>query len=231
MDNNTLQIKVKERLNKLASSDYNNLECWHISEAFNKVQLEWVRRNINPNTRGEADESSKMQIDDIQNLLKTTPPLTATKKDLYYEVSIPTDYLYFKRVMAEATSDCCPNRRLKVYPVAVADIDVILSDYNKKPDIIWGETVSTRQDNKVQVYTNGEFDLANIKLVYYRKPRFVTFDNCISLVDGSATTNVECEFKDDIAEILIDETVAVLAADMELFNQYTRSKNNSNTNE
>lgn len=31
MDNNTLQIKIKQRLNKLASSDYDNIECWKIA--------------------------------------------------------------------------------------------------------------------------------------------------------------------------------------------------------
>ena len=47
MTNAELQIKIKERLNKLASLDYDNFECWQIVEAFNKSQLEWFRRQIN----------------------------------------------------------------------------------------------------------------------------------------------------------------------------------------
>ena len=42
----TIQIKVKERLNKLASNDYDNIECWQIVEAFNKAQLQWLRRQL-----------------------------------------------------------------------------------------------------------------------------------------------------------------------------------------
>ena len=44
--NATIEIKVKERLNKLSSNDYDNLECWQIIEAFNKAQVEWCRRQL-----------------------------------------------------------------------------------------------------------------------------------------------------------------------------------------
>ena len=70
MNNNLLRIKIYGRLNKLSSFDYDNIECWQIVEAFNKAQLEWVRRQIqaSPNNP-DFDESSKMQIDDVQNIL------------------------------------------------------------------------------------------------------------------------------------------------------------------
>ena len=41
MLNSTIVIKVKQRINKLDSQDYDNLECWQIVEAFNKAQVEW----------------------------------------------------------------------------------------------------------------------------------------------------------------------------------------------
>lgn len=85
MNNNLLQIKIKERLNKLASQDYDNLKCWQIAEAFNKAQLEWVRRQVHGNNqRKEGDESTKMLIDDLQ-LLLVQVNLTGTKKDFYFE--------------------------------------------------------------------------------------------------------------------------------------------------
>ena len=44
MNNTTLQIKFKQRLNKLASNDYDNLECWQIVEAFNiKKEMKCLR--------------------------------------------------------------------------------------------------------------------------------------------------------------------------------------------
>ena len=38
MNNATIQLKIKQRLNKLDSSDYDNIEAWQLIEAFNKGQ-------------------------------------------------------------------------------------------------------------------------------------------------------------------------------------------------
>ena len=71
MNNATIQIKIKERLNKLDSLDYDNLECWQIVEAFNKTQIEWCRRQLHGgNIYKEGDEMSKRRVDDLQILLK-----------------------------------------------------------------------------------------------------------------------------------------------------------------
>jgi len=46
MNNNTLLLKLKQRLNKLDSQDYDNIECWQAVEAFKKAQVEWCRRQL-----------------------------------------------------------------------------------------------------------------------------------------------------------------------------------------
>jgi len=236
MTNSLLQIKIKERLNKLASLDYDNIECWQVSEAFNKAQLEWVRRQVHgANQFKEGDESSKMNIDDIQILLTDTltSPLVLTKGDFYYETgTLPVNYLYFKRFAVNSISDCCIEpRRMTVYLAQVADIDNLLVDNFRQPSAEWGETFCTLSSNKIKVYTNDEFELANAVLYYYRKPREVAFLNCVNPSTGVvAIADVTCEFKDDIAEMLVDEAVAILAGDIESIMQYQRNKQNSTTN-
>jgi hypothetical protein len=233
MDNNLLRIKIYERLNKLASFDYDNIECWQIAEAFNKAQLEWTRRqiHISPN-HTDSDESSKMQIDDVQNILLTTD-ITASKKDLFYETElIPEDYLYFKRVTIKGEKDCCPPRAITVYLDEAADVDNLLSDDFKKPSWEWGETFCTMQSNKIRIYTNNEFDIVDPSLTYYRKPRIVEFAGCISPSTGQpASADVTCEFKDDIVELMIDNTVAILGGDIESFNQMQRAQQNEIMND
>jgi hypothetical protein len=72
MNNNTLQVKFKQRLNKIDSQDYDNIKSWEIAEAFNKSQIEWCRRQLaGTNMRKEGDEMSKRRIDDLSLLLKT----------------------------------------------------------------------------------------------------------------------------------------------------------------
>jgi hypothetical protein len=69
MNNNLLQLKIKQRLNKLSSMDYDNIECWQVQEAFNKAQLEWVRRQLNGiNLKREGAEQSVTKVDDLQEL-------------------------------------------------------------------------------------------------------------------------------------------------------------------
>ena len=60
-----------QRLNKLASNDYDNIECWQIIEAFNKAQIEWCRRQLHGNNMyKEGDEMHlRRRIDDLQLLL------------------------------------------------------------------------------------------------------------------------------------------------------------------
>ena len=84
--------------------------------------------------------------------------------------------------------------------------------------------------NEFTIYTNGEFSVSSVDLTYYRKPIPVEFQNCINVSTGQATGDVPCEFKDDVAEILVDNAVAILAADIESFNQYTRASTSVQTN-
>lgn len=224
MTNELLQIKIKERLNKLASLDYDNFECWQIVEAFNKAQLEWFRRQINgTNQLQHGDGSSKVNYDDTQKLLTTITLKGTPYAESFVTESYPSDYLYYSSVYVTAKSDCCPERNIIVYLVDKADLYVILRDENKKPSFEWGETVAIMADDKLTIYTGGQFTITSINFTYYRAPRPVEFTGCSDISTGQPTGNVTCEFKDDIAEILVDNAVAILAADIESFNQYSRA--------
>lgn len=231
MTNALLQIKIKQRLNKLASLDFDNLECWQIQEAFNKAQLEWTRRMIyGLNTRREGSEQTTGLIDDLRVLLTSTP-LTPTDREIFAEGTLPADYLYYVRVDVLAKSDCCPERRMTVYEVEEANMGILIGSDTKGPSFEWAETLSTLVGDKVRVYTNDEFDITKMNLVYYRKPRDVRFNGCVDPNTGAAiSADVTCEFKDDIAEILADEAAAILAGDIESITQYQRETQNGQRN-
>jgi len=225
MNNNLLQIKIKQRLNKLASFDYDNLECWMVQEAFNKAQLEWVRRMIyGINTRKEGSEQSTGLVDDLRVLLKSVDLLPIIDKKTFFEATLPGDYLYYVRADVYANSKCCPDKRkMVVYEAEEANMGVLLTSDTKGPSFEWAETLSTLVGDKIRVYTNGEFNITDMGLVYYRLPRTVQFQGCVNPSTGQTfTSNQECEFKDDIAEILVDQAAAILAGDIESMNQYQR---------
>lgn len=231
MTNNLLQIKIKQRLNKLASLDYDNIECWQIQEAFNKAQLEWMRRQLyGINIRKEGAEQSSGLIDDLQRLL-IHKKLPTVNKGIYEQADLPSDYLHYVRSDVFGKKECCPERRIIIYEVEEANISIILDDSNKRPDFEWGETVATRINNTLRIYTNKEFDITQCHLIYFRKPLDVQFNGCIDPNTGSTfTADQECEFNDDIAEVIVDQAVAILAGDIESVTQYQREQQSVQSN-
>lgn len=227
MNNTTLQLKIKERLNKLSSSDYDNIEGWQFIEAFNKGMTDWCRRNLQgTNQSRQGDEASKRRIDDLQILLTDSPVTPVTTRETYVEVGtgLPSDYFEWKRIQAFAKNECCKDPRpLVIYLAEEANVPQLLRDYNKKPSFGWAETFATIKNNVVRIYTNGEFTVEGVTLTYYRQPQRIQIAGVtdpytlqVPLVD------VECEFKDDLAEIFCDEAAKIIAGDIENLTQIQR---------
>lgn len=225
MKNTLLRIKFQQRLNKLASFDYDNLECWQIAEAFNKAQREWFRRQVHGlNIKKEGAEQTLGLIDDLQKFVSTSELLGENKKLFFESSSIPGDYAYFIKVAVTGDKEDCKGRSFKVYLAEEANADILLTDPFKGPSFEWGETFATMHGDFFKVYTNDNFHVETVTLSYYRKPLDVTFDGCINPATGVVNAEQVCEFKDDITELIIDEAVAIIAGDIEAFNQYQRAE-------
>lgn len=231
MQSSLIWLKVKQRLNKLDSSDFDNIECWQVREAFNKAQLEWVRRTVHgSNSTQEGDEETRMRINDLQVLLKQIV-LTGVEKDrLYYETQkFPDDYLYFKRVTPIVDKGKCNGRQLESKLREEANVDDLLKDYSTMPSFDFEQTFHTLIGNKIRIYTNDDFHVQKVKLIYYRQPRPIDFGNCEHL-DGTAGADIDPELKDDVLELIIDDAISILAADIESPNQVSINKQREELN-
>ena len=231
MLNSTITIKMKQRLNKLDSQDYDNIECWQVVESFNKAQVEWARRQLHGiNPTKEGDEGSTRRKDDLQVLL-ATDQLGITDKTDYYKGPLPADYFQWKRVDVFAQKECCDNRRMTVYLAEEANLNQLLRDKAKQPNFEWAETFATLKGNEVNIYTNKEFDIQRADLIYYRQPIKIQIQGCVDpYTNVSSTAEVTCEFKDDIIELIIDEAVTILAGDIESGNQFSRGSEGAERN-
>ena len=231
MLNSTLTIKIKQRLNKLDSQDYDNITCWQIVEAFNKAQVEWARRQLHGiNLTKEGDEGSTRRKDDLQVLLQTYD-VNIADKEYYYTGALPEDYLQWKRVDVLAKKDCCDKRSMMVYLAEEGNLRELLRDKAKQPNFEWSETFATLKGGNVNVYTNNEFDIEEVDLIYYRQPIKIQIDGCVDpYTNIASTTNVESEFKDDIIELIIDEAASILAGDIESGNQFSRGTEGAERN-
>lgn len=224
MENNTLLLKLKQRLNKLDSQDFDNIECWQFLEAFNKAQVEWCRRNLHGgNMYKEGDELSKRRIDDLQPLLIELS-LTGNVFDDYFESdNFPVDtFLEFKKVTTKAKDDCCTPRSMTVYLAEEANVPLIMRDPLKNPDFDWGETFCTMLNNTIRIYRRN-FDIVDPVLTYYRQPIIVERAGCVNPYTGVVSAfDVECEFKDDLVEVILDDAAALIAGDIENIYQQQR---------
>jgi len=228
MNNNVILLKVKQRLNKLSSNDYENLPSWAIIEAFNKAQSNWCRRNTRgENAKQEGDEQSISRIDDLEQLMSTTPPLSVTDKGIYLQTSSadwPSDYLRYKRFALTAVNTCCPTpQRMVVYLGEEANVDIYLNDFGVKPDYNWAETFATIGGNKINIYHNKQFSVSEFRLIYYRQPTKIQIMGVKDPYTGlTSTQDVECEFADDLTEVMCDEAASILAGDIESIMEYQR---------
>ena len=224
MENNTLLLKLKQRLNKLDSQDFDNIECWQFLEAFNKAQVEWCRRNLHGgNMYKEGDELSKRRIDDLQPLLIELS-LTGNVFDDYFEsINFPVEtFLEFKKVTTKAKDDCCTPRSMTVYLAEEANVPLIMRDPLKNPDFDWGETFCTMLNNTIRIYRRN-FDIVDPVLTYYRQPTLVEKEGCVNPYTGVISAfDVECEFKDDLVEVILDDAAALIAGDIENIYQQQR---------
>jgi len=385
MNNNTLQIKIKQRLNKLDSNDYDNVKDWQIVEAFNKAQIEWCRRQLRgTNARQEGDEQSKRRIDDLEILI-VEAPLTGADvpyNDTFgyflsnnFEAIYDNSYLEFKRIrcnakqivefniaqVQEATCEdcktdfghylqdgassfnstgiagganfgepigfsgnplgettfcrncnytliqewvtgaitdpiqaletlpehlnpwctCCdrtytntpgdglswlavhpnnpqfecipedittytqetrhaPNmdkekccedpRTMTVYLSEVGNVDMILRDSLKNPNWDWAETYCTLRDHEIRIWRK-DFWIVDPHLIYYRKPRRIQIANSVDPYTGATSAvDVECEFKNDIVENILDDTIGIIAGDISDANNMMRGQQQSEKN-
>jgi hypothetical protein len=121
-------------------------------------------------------------------------------------------------------------RRLRVDLAEEANVENYLRDTNTTPSWDWAETFCTLANNQVRIYTNEAFKVQEAELVYYQIPPHVLFAGCTDPASGVvAVRDVECRFKDDVVEVLVDLTAAQLAGDIESFNQMSRNKQSADS--
>jgi hypothetical protein len=226
----TAILKLRTRLNKLHSSDYDNIPDWTAVEAINKAALEVTRNTIHGNNKQqEGDEETIFRIDDLQFLLKPVSLTGTNTNPKIFEAKLPTDYLWYKRVIPIASKGDCKDQIMDSKLREEANVPELLNDWSNQPDWDWRQTFHTILNNKIRVYTDGKFFVESLDTVYYRKPKQMDISGYVH-EDGRDSIDADLEFKDDLAEVIIDYAAGVISGDVESVNQTQinnqRSQNN-----
>lgn len=221
MLNQTILLKQQQRLQKLSSGDYGNLEDWMYIEAFNKAYSDWIRRQLEGiNQEKVTAEGSIKRIDDLQFLLTDPTTLVLTPNDEYYSAPIPANYLGWCRVTVYGKDDCCPERKFMNFISREADVDINIQDIGKQPSFEWATTFSTLANGLVKIYTANKFTISQALLVYYREPIFIEIAGIANPYTGAVSTvDVLCEAPDNVIEVIIEESCGILARDIKSYQE------------
>ena len=126
---------------------------------------------------------------------------------------------------------------MTVYQSEVANVDLLLRDTLKNPNFEWCETFCTLESNHennnnpaIRIWRK-DFYIMDPVLVYYRVPRRMEITGAVDPYTGNlVAVDVECEFKDDIVELMIDYTASILAGDISDANQMIRGEQQAEKN-
>lgn len=200
--------KYEARLNKSDSQDYDNLWWYQIEETFNKGVIDVIRRiKKGYNPRGQGDEVTTDQIDDLQGLIKPPLTLACSDKGLYVQTTrLPKDYLYYKRISPKCSKGSCTDVQIKSYLKKESNVDDLLVDFMTRPSFDFEQTFHTLSANRFKIYHNKDFEVKEAILVYYGLPAYYKFDK---------NKIVDIEFKKDLVELFIDEGIKIMSGDIE----------------
>jgi hypothetical protein len=213
MNNERLKYKIKQRLNKKDSKDFDNIDCLAITEAFNKYQLQWTLAAI------RQGESSKEIVEELAPMLKKKEMKGTNLKTYFESESLPSDFLSVSKIIVKATKENCPTpATIRVTLVEPSNTDDYARDWVTAPSFEWRESYFTIEGDKIKVHTENDFTVTGIELHYYKYPREITLIGCED-EQGQPTSDTESEYGDRVIEKLIDGASSIIAGDIENFNQ------------
>jgi hypothetical protein len=200
-------LKIRERLNKRSSQANKFVKNEAIQETVNKVVLERIRKIA------KNSEDTETSVSDLQVLLKSES-LSGKMQDVYFETTkIPTDYFKHINVSPLAEKDGCLGSITSDLREESSS-KLLLADWSSQPSWDFDQTFHTLFNNKIRVYHNKDFVINKATLTYYKQPKYIRFPKTFQY-DGLPAKDETWEFKDDFCELIIDDAVLVIAADIE----------------
>ena len=210
-------IKVKKRVNKDDTNDFDNLSLFSIIEAYNKAQLNIINLLSDGNNIFKAGiEATTKRIDNLSILINSEPlSLGKTKQGKYYISGFfPDNYMRYLSSYSLGSNGKCNEKSILHYPFEEGNIELIKRNENQNANFEWGEAPITIADNKIKVHTDDKFSIKDIFLTYMRYPVEVDIAGYVKQ-DGTNSTTVNPELPTDIVEMCIDEAVRILQGDIQ----------------
>ncbi len=174
--------KFKLSYDKLDSQDYPKMQIPQILIKLNEAQNNIIRDYFTPNNKlGTGVGGNTLRIDEFSAIAIMDNPYltnisTGTEKNQFFieTKNLTYPYLHYLRGIARCIYKNCTDIEANLIEYTSNDIDIALESDNNSPDIFWGEIPILRGNNKIYMFTNGNFTITGVKIDYLRVP--IEFD-------------------------------------------------------
>jgi hypothetical protein len=218
----SLLYKIDQKLNKLSTNEHQQIQLEDKILALNEAQIKLIKQKVDgfaiPNKLGF--DAFKKRYEDLQNLVidftNQPLPLTETNTELHQWdadlTALKPKYMFYVDSYVLADKGKCKDRKIWINKDLSkhGDLSLLLNNDHYKPSFEYQETLNAISSDTISVYTDGTFTPKDIYIMYMRYPVYINKAGYIML-DGSPSTNQDCELAEYLEDELLDLTVQNLA--------------------
>lgn len=191
------------KVEKNAVNDNISTERGRFVELFNEAQIKF--EEIHLQNRGIDD------VRYIQKFLILDKKISSSSKTSnHFDFSLPKNYLDLSELKATIKENECS---AIVYPFEAKseNVNELLQDADNKPSFKWRDTFYLVNSDTVSVYTDGEFEVNDVMLSYYRYPNQISLLNPFDPESGFNET-IEIEWDDKS----LDRIISIAAGEFDI---------------
>jgi hypothetical protein len=218
----SLLYKIDQKLNKLSTNEHQQIQLEDKILALNEAQIKLIKQKVDgfaiPSKLGF--DAFKKRYEDLQNLVidftNQPLPLVETNTELHQwdaDLTIlKPEYMFYVDSYVLANKGKCKDRKIWINKDLSkhGDLSLLLNNDHYKPSFEYQETLNTISSNTISVYTDGTFTPKDIYIMYMRYPVYINKAGYV-MMDGTSSTNQNCELAGYLEDELLDLTVQNLA--------------------
>ena len=214
----SLLYKIDQKLNKLSTNEHQQIQLEDKILALNEAQIKLIKQKVTgpPSPAGTGLDSTRKRYEDLQNLIESYEDhplhLVLVNEELNkWETSLtditPT-YLFYIDAYALADKGKCKGRQIWINRdlLSHGDIQFVLNNVHYKPSFEYQETCASISSDNIAIFTDGTFTPTDFYLSYLRYPDYIDKAGYVKL-DGTNSTDTDCELKNYLEDELVDLAV------------------------
>ena len=226
MDIRSMHYDFKQKLNKVDSQLYRNFRVPEIDWKINEAYELYVKSIAEPRHRNHLGfEVNQRTIDDLRTIvvndisLALTVPVTGTPTEILY--NIPTEYMFYLSGKATLTKGTCGTKTARII-IRQHDDRHEESPFDNS-SYEWGEVNARFVGNTLKIFTDGTFNISDIKINYIKKHNYIHNAQdflpgaTYNLPDGTPLTGSQnCELPEHTHREIVDIAVLITTGDLQI---------------